>query len=415
MAAGQTAVVTGTVVNVRSGPDTGYSKVSSVYQGESFEILEQKSGWYKLKLVDGGSGWVIGEYLKISESGSGEPSAQNETVAGNGKNVVINVTYVNVRSGPGAVYAKVTTLDKGRRLNVIRESGGWYNVELENGKDGWVAGWLVTAQSTSQTPAGNQPPTGGTPTGTPAPGDNNSGANIIGQYLIVKESTVNVRSGPGTAYSLVAKVVAGNQFAIISQVGEWYKINLSGGKQGWIAGWLTEIRTVNTPSRQEPEPSVPPGSNPDASDPDNGQETPDPGPGQDNQSPDSGTDDSRFPKLLQSIETVSGENGSESIVIKSQGQIKYQLFTLKGPDRLVIDFMDSDINGLQDISPGWKLLKNVRVAQFSLSPMMVRVVLDLNRTVSYVSYLSADKQSFTVTLSEPKIDGKVIEIGRAHV
>ena len=53
---------TGTL-NVRSGPGTSFSTVTKVNPGEKYELLEESSGWYKIK-VSGQSGWVSTQYAK---------------------------------------------------------------------------------------------------------------------------------------------------------------------------------------------------------------------------------------------------------------------------------------------------------------------------------------------------------------
>lgn len=45
----------------------------------------------------------------------------------------------------------------------------------------------------------------------------------------------NIRSGPGTTYSVVGSASPGDVFAIHGESGKWIKI----GSGRWIAGWLT--------------------------------------------------------------------------------------------------------------------------------------------------------------------------------
>ena len=50
-------------LNVRSSPNTGSSVVAKVNPGETYELLEEQPGWYKIKLPSG-QGWVSSEYAK---------------------------------------------------------------------------------------------------------------------------------------------------------------------------------------------------------------------------------------------------------------------------------------------------------------------------------------------------------------
>ena len=49
-------------LNVREGSGTTYARLARVNPGERFELVEERSGWYKIKLTDGREGWVASEY-----------------------------------------------------------------------------------------------------------------------------------------------------------------------------------------------------------------------------------------------------------------------------------------------------------------------------------------------------------------
>ncbi|MEN6312719.1 MAG: N-acetylmuramoyl-L-alanine amidase [Clostridiaceae bacterium] len=65
--------VTGSVVNIRSGPDTAYSVVTKVSRGNILTAcLHSSNNWYKV-MADGLNGWITGDYVKADESdGRGE-------------------------------------------------------------------------------------------------------------------------------------------------------------------------------------------------------------------------------------------------------------------------------------------------------------------------------------------------------
>lgn len=54
-------------LNVRSGPGVSNEKVGTVDVGATVTILEEGSGWAKIKLASGIEGWVSSTYLKITE------------------------------------------------------------------------------------------------------------------------------------------------------------------------------------------------------------------------------------------------------------------------------------------------------------------------------------------------------------
>lgn len=51
-------------LRVRSGPGTDFDEVSRVETGETFDVLEEDSGWYKIKTSDDTEGWVSGDFVE---------------------------------------------------------------------------------------------------------------------------------------------------------------------------------------------------------------------------------------------------------------------------------------------------------------------------------------------------------------
>lgn len=49
-------------LRVRSLPSTGSSQLGLVYPGEKYDLLEEQTGWFKIKLSEGKEGWVSATY-----------------------------------------------------------------------------------------------------------------------------------------------------------------------------------------------------------------------------------------------------------------------------------------------------------------------------------------------------------------
>lgn len=62
------AVVTASVANVRTGPDTGYPRISSVYKNEVLDIVgrNQASTWWQICCPAGRALWVYGDLVEAS-------------------------------------------------------------------------------------------------------------------------------------------------------------------------------------------------------------------------------------------------------------------------------------------------------------------------------------------------------------
>jgi N-acetylmuramoyl-L-alanine amidase len=120
-------IVNTQVLNVRSGPGVNFPLIGQVKLGREFKVEEEKNGWYRIKLSNGTVGWVIKDYVSL-----------------NYIELEIQGRVVNIRSGPGTDYTKVSSLPNGTRIKAVGFEGDWYQVIYPGGK-GWVAGWLVTA------------------------------------------------------------------------------------------------------------------------------------------------------------------------------------------------------------------------------------------------------------------------------
>lgn len=65
----QVLLVKGQKVNFRAGPGTTYAILGTVVEGEQYPIIEQSSGWYKIRLEDGQEGWISGKVAEVTAAG----------------------------------------------------------------------------------------------------------------------------------------------------------------------------------------------------------------------------------------------------------------------------------------------------------------------------------------------------------
>ena len=64
-------LVTVSTLNVRTGPDIGYSLVSQIKEGSILELRGKSYDWSYVKLPDGRFGWVTSVFTESMEPGSG--------------------------------------------------------------------------------------------------------------------------------------------------------------------------------------------------------------------------------------------------------------------------------------------------------------------------------------------------------
>ncbi|MDO8657930.1 MAG: PEGA domain-containing protein [Candidatus Levybacteria bacterium] len=51
-------------LRVRDGPSLSGTEIARVYPTETYELVSEQTGWYKIKLKDGKTGWVSGQYAQ---------------------------------------------------------------------------------------------------------------------------------------------------------------------------------------------------------------------------------------------------------------------------------------------------------------------------------------------------------------
>jgi SH3-like domain-containing protein len=120
------------------------------------------------------------------------------------KMVSVNRPVVNMRSGPGEKSKVIWKLERGYPLQVIGKRSNWYRVRDFEGDVGWVYGPLTSRQP----------------------------------HVVVKKSGVNVRSGPGVGYQVLAKADRGVVFRTMKNIKGWVQVRHQTGVNGWVARHL---------------------------------------------------------------------------------------------------------------------------------------------------------------------------------
>lgn len=111
--------------NLRGGPGTEFEHVRHTYENEPLQVVRRRETWLEVRDFQGRSGWI---YAPLTDGRS---------------TVVVTARLVNVRSGPGTDRPVVFTAERGVNFLVLREQGGWLEVQHEDGDRGWVHGALV--------------------------------------------------------------------------------------------------------------------------------------------------------------------------------------------------------------------------------------------------------------------------------
>lgn len=149
-------IVSGGVVNLRSGPGTQYELVGTLSKDTRVEVIQSRNGWQQIQYGDV-QGWITGEYLTVTQS----PKLQ------------VTGDMVNLRSGPGANYPKVGQAKKGEILTLVDTCDQWYQIRTAAGLQAYISANYITTVNTGTSispaqPAPTQPSVPALPGKTPA-------------------------------------------------------------------------------------------------------------------------------------------------------------------------------------------------------------------------------------------------------
>lgn len=117
--------VSGTDVNLRSGPGTNYSIKWKYGRGFPLKVISQKGNWLKVEDFESDIGWL------------------HKSLTSKTGHLIVKVNKgtnqkVNIRSGPGTKYAIVGKAYYGVVFKTITQQRGWAKIKHESGIEGWV-------------------------------------------------------------------------------------------------------------------------------------------------------------------------------------------------------------------------------------------------------------------------------------
>ncbi len=174
------AVVTGSKVNVRSGPGTNYYAIISLERNTVVDIVNRYDDlWYEIN-YNGILGYVSSAYLSVSSSSS-SPSG-----------ITVIEPSQTASSDIGSVILPNESSSSG--ISVIPDGSG-SNVQITDS-------------------SGNTSTSGSSATNTAT-------ASTSGTKYYINAMYVRFRSGPGSSYSIIGEYNKGKEITVITTVGDW--------------------------------------------------------------------------------------------------------------------------------------------------------------------------------------------------
>nr|AAF06005.1 enterotoxin [Bacillus cereus] len=206
--------VTADVLNVRSGAGTGHSVISKVKQGQVLQVIGQENGWFKVT-VNGQTGYVSGDF--VTTGGKTGTTVQQGTGT-----YTVNVSSLNVRTGPSTSHTVLGSVNKGKTVQVVGEVQDWFKINF-NGGTGYVSKDFVTKGGSAVSNQTQQPTT-----------NNNTTTVQTGGSYVVNTGALKVRTGPATYNAVIGGVTNGTVLNVTGAENGWYKINHN-GRAGYVS------------------------------------------------------------------------------------------------------------------------------------------------------------------------------------
>ena len=298
----KTVTVTTDTLKLRKEPNTECTVLELVSEGDKLEYIEETGNWCKV-VYNGITGYVSKDYVTIEgeqqkpatntvENNTGQTNTvttnnvvtntvtqENNTVS---TNEVVNNQEGNTANETNTIEnneqttkedtqikvqeyvakqmqikeevdtyilplincCKVGKVTKGTKVMVINETNGWAYIQT-NEINAWVRTNLleeISQQSVNPSQTDDKPPQ------TTQSNPPDMSTNYKEKQMYVNESSIYVRSGPGTNYQDVDSLILNAEVTVIGETGDWYNVKID-GKTGYIAKWLLSDKKQEISSR----------------------------------------------------------------------------------------------------------------------------------------------------------------------
>ncbi len=224
-------VVTNGPLNMRESAGTDAAILDTLDDGTTAVIAGGPTAandlvWYEIELAGGESGWVAADFLTLAATSA-------DTFA-SGDSVVVADGPLNLRGGASVNGTVLETLVEGTSATVvagpsIADELDWYQIELADGTNGWVAGsFLALADTASEEQV-------------------SSNVNFsIGSFVFVNAEQLNLRADASTESEIVQTANDGEVASVLdgpvaADGFTWFQVSIGSGEtavEGWFAGEL---------------------------------------------------------------------------------------------------------------------------------------------------------------------------------
>jgi uncharacterized protein (TIGR02594 family) len=204
--------ITATSLWLRSGPGANFPAVGALYRNNIVQGDEIRGEWLHVATGEGKTGWCNRGYVELVETAPPPPPA--------GINYRVTVASLNVRAGGGLGYPVIGYLKNGEIVEGLGRSsdGQWAQIRKPDGVVGWASMKYLSKIVI--------PPL--------------DSAEV---YMIVATDRLNIRSGPGETFTVLAQSNRGDFLQFLSSTPDWkwVKVKTQANQIGWCSSkYVTE-------------------------------------------------------------------------------------------------------------------------------------------------------------------------------
>ena len=267
-APGEPAAVANYNTIIYSGPGTNYVVYATLLGGRSVKVVGKSEDglWWAISVpvAPGGSGWVDAAWVTASNVDSVPvlptppvPPTVELVPPGPDDPQATAIANVYVRAGPATNFPAYGIAPFGANALVLgkSEDGQWWVVRLNPSNVGvgygWVSAQYVTTANTASVQTIKNPDT--YPVVTPVPPAAGAPTGTATEYL-------NVRSGPGTNYPVLAVAPPGATGEITgkSADGAWWQVKIPTQYSSTGLGWVSASYVIPQNAGSVPVVAAPP-------------------------------------------------------------------------------------------------------------------------------------------------------------
>ena len=216
-------VVDSSKLNMRSGPDTTYKVIDTLYREARLLIYAVDGYWLKVaSLSSGTEGYVYGKYVALDGS----------SISAYGFGITLDDAELFASASRDSQRLGIVPRGSGLTIYYSDKVTGYYCVSVHDTlEEGFIAPLYLGIVSRVK------------------PSD----ANMVDKAGYISGNLVNFRTGPGTGYRVIDKLEKGTKLYVLGVGIDWYHVQVeSTGISGYVYGKYVTLKNPITPPTPKP-------------------------------------------------------------------------------------------------------------------------------------------------------------------